>query len=152
MKTGVSLVELLVVIALSSFIFIIVTSLMASLLTLSSKSRQQQTIATAKNDLLTTISDSVRWGQTFRIDNSVSLLQIDGKSFQLVNGQVQKDGVPITSSDVQVKDWLVTNYSPLSAYPSLEIRLNLKSQSSPLIKDQLRFVISTRKTSIQIHQ
>lgn len=114
-KSGFTLIEILIALGLTSAIFIIATSLVVNIFTSNTKSRHTEALAQVKNDLQAEFSNSVRWADN--ISYVGGSLQIDSVVYRLENGVLMKNGVPITPAEIEITSFKVQKQLPTSAPP-----------------------------------
>lgn len=147
-KSGFTLVEVVVVMGLAAMIFMVVSGLMVSFLNAGGKSRQQQALEQARDDIVTEISNAVRWGEGEVIVGQ-NKLEAGRAVYELSGDRLVKDGVALTSAEVVVESLETRDYSGVAEFPSLEIKISMRSRSLPQIRDDLRLVVSKRKTEVE---
>lgn len=102
---GLTLIEVLIGLTITSFIFITATGVVVSLLGTSTKSKRVQAIEQVKNDLLVDIGNNTRWAE--RINFIDGVLEVDDTTYKLKDGLILKNDSPLTSSEVIVESFSV---------------------------------------------
>ncbi|HJZ05085.1 hypothetical protein A2634_04525 [Candidatus Amesbacteria bacterium RIFCSPHIGHO2_01_FULL_48_32] len=147
-RRGFTLVELVVVIGLSGLIFVVVSGLTVSLLTVGTKNRHQQTLEQARDDVTSDISNIVKWREGILAwDNN--RLQVGDVVYEKSGDRFLKNGVSLLGENVVVTEMGIENYSALEDYPSLIVGLKIESRVLPQVKDEIKLVVSRRKTTIE---
>jgi len=147
-RRGFTLVELVVVIGLSGLIFVVVSGLTVSLLTVGTKNRHQQTLEQARDDVTSDISNIVKWREGILAwDNN--RLQVGDVVYEKSGDRFLKNGVSLLGENVVVTEMGIENYSALEDYPSLIVGLKIESRVLPQVKDEIKLVVSRRKTIIE---
>jgi prepilin-type N-terminal cleavage/methylation domain-containing protein len=142
-NSGLTLIEILVGLALSSMVFIVASSLVVSMMSYSTKSKESQALEQTKNDLAANFSTSVRWaGQIEAVDNG-SEIKIDGVEYKLAGDQITKGGDALTSGDVKIDSFVVNKYKT-----SMEINVDMESKQNSNVTDTLNIIISPRGSSV----
>ena len=140
--------ELVVVIGLSGLIFVVVSGLTVSLLTVGTKNRHQQTLEQARDDVTSDISNIVKWREGILAwDNN--RLQVGDVVYEKSGDRFLKNGVSLLGENVVVTEMGIENYSALEDYPSLIVGLKIESRVLPQVKDEIKLVVSRRKTTIE---
>lgn len=138
-QKGLTLIELLLGMVMATAIFVVVTSLIVSLMGSNLNSRVEQILEQTKNDLQTEFINHVRWADT--ITTNPGELGVNGITYRLrPDRRIYKNGDPITSSNVEVESFNVQKH----ADQSLEITVDIQHKGKKDIKDILRVVISPR--------
>jgi hypothetical protein len=116
-------------------------------MTSSSRSKKQEVFDNVKNSLVMEISGAVRWGNEVTSDESS--VTVDGKTYRLSGGRIWRNDAVLTPESVVVRKMKIDNYSGVSEFVSLVIYIELEDKYSSLVKDNLRIVVSQRKTSVE---
>ena len=148
MKTGLTLVELVVAIGLSGMMFVLVAGLTVSLLTVGTKNRHQQALEQVRDDVSSDMSNVVKW-QEGSITWDDNRLQIGGVIYEKNGDRLLKNGVSLLGENVSLTGMSVENYSLEADYPSLVVNLKIESRALPQVKDEIKLVVSRRKTIIE---
>ena len=147
-RRGFTLVELVVVIGLSGLIFVVVSGLTVSLLTVGTKNRHQQTLEQARDDVTSDISNIVKWREGILAWDK-NRLQVGDVVYEKSGDRFLKNGVSLLGENVVVTEMGIENYSALEDYPSLIVGLKIESRVLPQVKDEIKLVVSRRKTTIE---
>lgn len=150
-KSGMTMIELLVGLALSGIIFIASSSLMVSLFSSNVRLKQQETLEQSKSDLIIELSDSIRWARDIIIDetnNRVIITMRDGtnKTFVKNGNQFLKNGEPLTSTAITMTDFRIEEYSKSSnnQLKSVLVTLAFENEQFNAVKDRLSFIATQR--------
>ena len=119
LRTGFTLMELLIGMTLISFIFLGVITATVVLLNSNARVKQIDHLEQAKNDLQLEFANTIRWAKAITLispselsitnsDDSTSLYQFDS-----TNKRITKNGVPITSDTVDITNFEIHDYSRL---------------------------------------
>lgn len=142
-QQGLTLIELLIGMTMSAMIFLVSSSLMASLFFSDTKSKHKEILEQAKNDIQSELSNQIRWGQTIAV--TPNQLTIDGATYQITNERLYKNGDPLTPSDVVIDNFKVEDYSTLPYLASLRVEVELHHKTNTSAHDTLTLVASQRK-------
>jgi hypothetical protein len=145
-RTGVTLIEMMIAISLSSFVFIIVSSLMMTLINNNTKSKRNEGFEQVKNDLQGEFTNRIRWGEV--VEAGTDILTTDGINYTLGDGKILKDGVAITPENIKITSFEIKNLSTTPEFVSIDIKVALQSHDSAIVNDNLHLVVSQRKTTI----
>jgi hypothetical protein len=145
-KKGITLIELLIGITLSAAIFVVATSLIASIFTTDTKGRNLQAIAQVKDNIQAELSESVRWGNVILV--SPNELTVDSSIYNLRQGRIYKDNNPLTPESVEIKSFTINDLSANSQYKSLQINVELAYKATVDQTDSFAVVVSQRRTQI----
>lgn len=147
MKKGFTLVELLIAMAMSSLIFVVVSSLLVTLLTGNVKSRRQEVFEQVKNDVTGELSGTVRWAS--KVKALERRLEVDDTIvYSVQGGRLVKNGSPLTPDNIRVSDFTVTSLSRTEEYASVRVEVDMEDVNFPLASDRLVVSVSQRKTTI----
>lgn len=151
MKKGFTLIEVLMALGLSSLVFVLVSSLLVTLLTSNSKNRRQEVFEQVKNDLFVELSGAVKWGEEVEVGGTEGAreLTVDGVVYRVEGERLTRGGEPLTPGGVVVKSWEINEYGARPDYAGLEITVEMEDRSFSLAKDQLRVVAAQRKTEVE---
>ena len=109
-QRGFTLIELLVGVVVSAAIFLVASNLVASLFGSSTRQKQLETLEQSKNDLQSDIGNNIKWA-----DESISFtdgkLSADGDIYELIDGILYKNSIPLTPGNVYVESFNVTKFS-----------------------------------------
>lgn len=147
MKKGLTLIELLVSMGLAAIVFAVVSSLLVTIFTSSSKNRRQEVFEQTKNDLARELSGAVKWADS--VSYSGSRLNAGEITYELRDGRIWKGVDAMTPTTMVVTDFAISDLSATAGYASLEMVIKMEMSENSLIKDGLRLVVSQRKTSTQ---
>jgi len=152
LRTGFTLMELLIGMTLISFIFLGVITATAVLLNSNARVKQIDHLEQAKNDLQLEFSNSIRWAKAITIvspseltitnsDSSTSAYQLDVSTKRIV-----KNGVPITSDTVDIMNFEINDYSrlPAPALRSLQLFIEMQHHDFSAVRQTFRLVVSQR--------
>ncbi|RJR30111.1 hypothetical protein C4564_00950 [Candidatus Microgenomates bacterium] len=115
-EKGITLIELLLGMVVSSAIFLVAGSAMAFLLGTSTKNRLSQSLEQTKNDIQVNMGNQVRWAD--KIDFLGGKLILDSDIYEVIDGQFYKNGSRITSSEVEITDFSVKRFATVSEAPN----------------------------------
>ena len=130
-------------------IFITAGSVMATLYSTGTRTKQSQALEQTINDLQIEFLNAVKWGTS--VSYSSNSISVDGVAYQLRDERIYKNDVPLTSNEVIIKSLNVNNYSNSPPYLSLEIKIELGHRRFAALYDTVRFVVSQRKTTLEEH-
>lgn len=154
MKKGITLIEILISLGLSSVVFLIVSTLIVTILNSNLKSQRQELFEQTKNDILIEMSNKVRWAENVEIipGDLGELIINDGESTYSVSpgGVLLKNGVPMVTDEIVVTRFTVENFSNSMDMASVQVSLEMENAAFPAAKDSMRFVVSQRKTDLDI--
>ncbi len=151
-KSGFTMIELLIGITVSAFIFIGSSSLMFALFTSNNRVNQQSSLEQAKNDIEAELSKAVRWAKAIQVDQYTFALTVENSDgttntyARSSDGTLTKDGAALTAKSINVISMTIDDYSKDSKIPqkSLVITLELENKEFKAIKDTVRIVASQR--------
>jgi hypothetical protein len=144
---GLTLVEILIGLVMSTMIFLVATNLMVFLFFTDTKSKQIQMVEQAKDDLLSEFVVRVRWAE--EIDFGSGYLDLDGVRYQLRDGRIYRGDDPLTPGYLVVDGFDVANYSADEDYKSLEIKVSMSYKTRSSLRDFMRVVVSQRKLEVE---
>ncbi len=104
-RNGFTLIEFLVGITMTAFVFIVATNLVIAFLKVDSKSQRSQELEQAKSDLTSELTNSLQWAST--VDFSNGILTVDSNKYNAKSGQFLKNDTTLTGSKVVVSDFIV---------------------------------------------
>lgn len=141
-------IEILVAIAVASFIFLI-SSLIFISLYFNQQNKQEAKFDLAKNDILNEVSNTVRWAKSITVlashNSFISEMPNGDKfTFSLISGRILKNDNPITPASITIKSFEVQNLSRNPKYASLVILTELASKDNETLADSMRLVVSQR--------
>jgi len=152
LRTGFTLMELLIGMTLISFIFLGVITATVVLLNSNARVKQIDHLEQAKNDLQLEFANTIRWAKAITLispselsitnsDDSTSLYQFDS-----TNKRITKNGVPITSDTVDITNFEIHDYSRLPAPSPRSIQLFIEMQHHDFssVRETFRLVVSQR--------
>lgn len=145
-RKGLTLIELLVAITLSSFVFIMAGSFMAFVIDRNTKNSKQELFEQVKNDLALDFSNSIKWATHVNITGNG--FEADGTVYSLTGDKISKNGQNMIEEGVGIDSFEVKNFSLDPDLKSLQIRVKMKNLASPLSTDQLEMVVSQRKVEV----
>ncbi len=165
LQPGMTLLEILVALAMSSIVFLVVSGFLLNITGTNQSSKSQELFEQTKNDISTDLSNAIRWGKVFSCQNcdcnsssmQNSSLTIDTVVYAVNNQSLQRAGSALTSANVQVNRFLVCDRSAvrswdgsawISPYPSYSIDIELQAKGSSILKDTFSFIASNRKQTI----
>ncbi len=160
---GLTLVELLIGILLTSMIFLAASSLVVTLFTSNTRTKQLDEVQQVKNDIFNELSNAIKWSATVTVD-SVNKLKVvtfaddSGVSHsytyeydsttQTLTKQVDTNpAASLHSNKVEVTDFEIMDRSvnPAAGAPrSLDIFIGLRDAQQPTIVEAFRIVASQR--------
>ncbi len=146
-RTGFTLIELLIALGISSIIFVVVSTVLASIMTANMKSRRMESFEQVKNSLAAEITGSVKWSET--VNFTENSLAANERVYSLESGRIWKNGEPITPESVKINSFTISNYSTLIGLVGLEVNIEMEDANNALLKDSLKVVISQRKTTVE---
>jgi prepilin-type N-terminal cleavage/methylation domain-containing protein len=146
MRKGFTLIELLVAIGISSVVFMIVGSVLALFVAQNTKSVRQEAFEQVKNNLAVELSNSIRWGN--EISYGLGSLVVDGITYDLTGGTINKNGSSLISSNVVVTRFEIADKSTNPELKSFEIDIEFTDRNYAVYRDQMHLVVSQRKTGI----
>lgn len=146
-RKGLTLIEMMIAISLSSLIFLLVSSLMMMVINSNTRSKNREDFEQVKNDLQAEFTNRIRWGEV--VQAAGNILTIDGVIYTLDTGKLMKDGEVISPKNVTITSFEVKNLSTDPQLASLELKIGLESATSTVQKDSMRLVVSQRQTSLK---
>ena len=147
---GFTLIELLIAVTLSSFVFLIVSSIMFTLFNANLRSIDSENIQQVKNDLFVELSNKTRWAKDISIDTDNDILTLDDQIYRLENEQIKKNGETITPSSVSVTEFELRSVNTVAEYPGVEISIGFKDRRNGVTLERMRIYVSNRKTEVDI--
>lgn len=166
-RQGLTLVELLIAMTLASFVFLLVSTLLITVVNTNLKSKRQENFEQVKNDLLMEISNQVRWANLVGVAEVTNELVICNKEdltvcdpgitnseeiryrFNTVDGSVEKNGEAITPNNVVITMFKIKSLSGIPGFASLKIDVEMRDRSITTNTDTLNIVVSQRKTRLE---
>jgi prepilin-type N-terminal cleavage/methylation domain-containing protein len=166
MRKGLTLIEVLIAMGVSAFIFILLGSFFSNVVLSNSRQKSQEQFEQAKNDMINDISDTVKWGKVLSCTNCNcgsgnppnGTLTVDSATYSLTSNQLMKAGTSITPNNVTITNFYVCNISAARTktagvwttdYPSYKITIGLQAKSGAYTyTDSMNFVVSNRKQTI----
>lgn len=146
-SSGFTLVELLLGITISVLIFLTAGSVMATLYSSGTRTKQSQALEQTRNDLQLELLNAVRWSQN--LSYTTNSITANESTYHVESERLYKNDVPLTSSEVIVKSFNITNYTASPPEASLEITTELGHRRFTTLNDVFKFVVSQRKTTIE---
>jgi len=144
---GFTLIEILVAITMAAIIFIAVLALMQAVMGSSRKTKMKQTIEQTKNDLLIDISNNTKWAEAGTLevpgDPEEGWIRVgDELEYRLDKGEgrIQRNGEYLTSKNIVIEDFIVSQHSD----SSLEMEINMMHNLNPDFKDSIVIIVSPR--------
>ncbi|QQS39036.1 hypothetical protein IPM62_00240 [Candidatus Woesebacteria bacterium] len=107
---GITLIEVLIGVVVSTAIFIVASNLIVSLFGISTKQKKLETLEQSKNDVQLEIGNSVKWANE-NVTFTGGVLGVDAVQYRVIDGRLYKGDDPLTSKDVIVENFQVTKYS-----------------------------------------
>lgn len=146
-NSGFTLVELLLGVTIAVMISLTASSILALLFRSDIKTKRVEAMEQTKNDLQVDFSNAIRWAEiiSFTSGNNTTL-SVDQTTYKLQDEKILKNDQPLTPSSVAVKKFSITDFSNSSDLKSLELIIELESKNNALVKDNVRIVVSQRKT------
>jgi prepilin-type N-terminal cleavage/methylation domain-containing protein len=142
-QEGLTLIELLIGITISSLIFLVSTSLVAALFSTNTKQKYQESLEQVKNDLTSEFSTNVRWGKSIKVASNE--LTVDDIKYTLRDSRIYKGSNPLTPADVDIERFEIKNYSTTATEVSIEIDISMQHKTYNSAQDVLKIVVSQRK-------
>lgn len=143
---GMTMIEMLIVLTISVVVFWVSTSMVTGLFYSDERSKQEQLLDRAKDQLEQEFGERVRWAK--EIEDREDGVKLDGVNYQLRGGRIMKEGKAITPDRVVVEAFEIENLSTDSHYQSLEIKVEMRDKMISSVHDSMRMVVSQRKTAI----
>lgn len=109
-KKGFTLIELLIAVSVSSFLFVLVSSILISLFRSDTKSKQGQTLEQTVNDIRRDLTNNVRWSDVISYDSDS--IKINDIIYGLNGGRFVKGDTPLSHKDIEVSNFKVTVHTP----------------------------------------
>lgn len=148
-KRAFTLIEIMVAMGLASFVFLITSSLMVTLVNSNNKSKSIEAMEQVKTNLFLELTNSIRWAKTVSLD--ANRITIDGPVvYSMQNGMIMRNTESITPSTVRVTGFEVTQYSSMPLYPSYQVVITLEDARFGLVHERLELVVSNRKATVNI--
>lgn len=151
---GITLIEILVAMGLSAVVFLIVSTLIVTILNSNTKSQRQELFEQAKNDIQSEISNQVRWAEfveftpgnmgEIKVNPSNVTYNVDAE------GRLMKNNIAITPEDIKVTRFTVENFGNTVGLVSLQVTVEMQNRLFTVANDSLRFVVSQRKTTVEL--
>lgn len=156
------MVELLIGILLTSMIFLAASSLVVTLFTSNTRTKQLDEVQQVKNDLMNELSNAIKWSGTVEVmGNDLMVITFTDDlgnqttytySHDTINDILNKrvdsgPDEPIHSSGVKVSTFTIKDFSvtkTANSPKSLEIFIELEDAQLTQIKDAFRIVASQR--------
>lgn len=147
-QSGFTLVELLLGVTISVMIFLTASSFILLLFNTDLKSRRSQALEQAKYAIGQEISTAIKWAQ--KIDVAPNQITIDDSTvYKLQDGQIFKNGDPITPDTIEISNLEIKDYSVVSSLKSLEISMQLSFKNYATIQDTYKITASQRLLVIE---
>lgn len=156
MKKAFTLIELLIAMGMSSMIFMLVSTILVSTLNSNTRDIRQELFEQTKNDISINLSNDVRWAEKTAYsagDPAVLTLNDGAVVYNVVGGRLQKNGQAITPSSVVITKFTIENYTNVSSptqLASYQIVIEMEHIKISTAKDQMRIVVSQRKTNQEV--
>lgn len=147
MKKAFTMIELLVAMGIASLVFLLVSTLLITMINSNSKSKNQEAFEQTKIDVGMEITNAVRWGKSVSVANNQ--IVVDGRTYSMDGGRVYKNENPISPQDVVVSNWRVKDLSTKTGLVSLVLTADLSRMDDIFSKDTLRIVVSQRQLEVQ---
>ncbi|HBC72663.1 MAG: hypothetical protein UX91_C0005G0041 [Candidatus Amesbacteria bacterium GW2011_GWB1_47_19] len=146
MKKGISLIELLIAMALAVFVFLLVISMLMTILTANARSSRQETFEQTKNDLQSELTNAVKWGKD--ISWSSGQLIVDGVAYSRISNVIIKNGQLLTPPQVKITNWTITELGQGDPNISLRMEIAMENAANSSIKDNMILTVTKRQTII----
>lgn len=149
MKKGFTLMELLLALGMSALIFVVVSSLMVTILSSNTKSKRNEVFEQIKNDLVVEFINRVRWAQVVSAEDNASsdVITADADRYMLNNGILLRNNEPITPENIEVTRFDVVNKSNIENKAGLEITVSFRDRNFVLLEDVLNIQVAQRVRS-----
>jgi len=150
---GFTLIELIIGVLITTFIFLGASALILTLFGTSGRVQKSQSLDQAKNDIQVELTNNIKWAKILMI--GPDSITADGVIYKFESdGRLYKNGIPMTSGEIFLKNVLVSDLSRTRVSGeeliSLKVSLDLESKRSSNISDHLNLVVSQRRTRIEI--
>lgn len=162
---GFTLIEILVSFALSAVVFVVVSTILATLFLSNTKGKKQEKFEQVKNDLFVELTNSIRWGKNVIIDESgktITVINDTATDTYSYNGtSLLKNGKTLGSKDVDVYSFTVTEFFTVPVDPSIlppdpqaghspnpgvKMQIGLRDKSDGVTTDALDLFVAHRRT------
>jgi prepilin-type N-terminal cleavage/methylation domain-containing protein len=151
MKKAFTLIELLIALGLSSMVFMLVSTLLVTVLNSNTRDSRRDVFEQTKNDITVGVSNEVRWAEkiSYTPGNQGELDINDGQIVYKLdtNGILTKNGTAIIPETIKVTKFTVENLSNNSDTVSLNINVEMENRKLPSSKDRVKIVVSQRQTT-----
>jgi prepilin-type N-terminal cleavage/methylation domain-containing protein len=146
-QKGLTLIELLIGLTLSSMVFIVASSIVISTMGYSTKNKQNQNLEQTKNDLASDLSTNIKWATRIKVepDNNSFVLNngVNTYEYKLNNKVITKNGSALTPTDIEISAFKINQRAT-----SLEINIDMESKQNHNIKESLNLILSPRGKNI----
>lgn len=149
-QKGFTLIEILLALTLSSFVFVIVSTLIMTLFTANTKSRRSESLQQVKNDLFVELSNSIRWAKVINIDQASNSLVLDAATYTLNNGAIYKNGAVLTPGNVEVTSFEMREAVTVAEYPGVELTIEFENKVNGLNSEIVNIFVANRKVEVDI--
>jgi len=158
---GFTLVELLVGIALSSLIFMAISTLMLVLFSSSSRVAQMDRLEQTQNDLQAELSNAIRWADQVDVTDSARIKvyhESEETEYYIEEGRLYKKTSTamqvLTSQDVLINSLTAVNYSTASfgePDPKVSLNITIEMQDKQFfhVLDTVNLVVSQRSSIVK---
>jgi ABC-type Na+ efflux pump permease subunit len=141
------MIEFLVAIALTSIIFVVISSVIISTMQTSTKNKQSQILEQTKNDLAADLSNNIKWATRITVgagsDSFILTNDATPIEYKLDAKSIVKDGSALTPTRISVTAFTVTR-----RLSSLEITVDMEDTQNTAIKDTLSLILSPRGKNV----
>lgn len=146
---GINLIELLISLGVSSFLFLASSSIFFSFFSADLQVKQLDIIEQTKFDIQKDLSNSIRWAKHVTVANNHDAFSVempDKKiyTYNLKNGKLMKNNSPITQSEIIITSFQVNDYSRIQKYASLVILVDMEHFKFNSVKDTMKLAVSQR--------
>lgn len=156
-KSGMTMMELLVGITLAASIFLGATTLIVSLFSSASRTKQLDELAQSRNDLQAELSNAVRWATSVTTTattievtipatpvDKIFLYEFDALGERILKSEPPGAGVSFTGDRVRITSMNVLDYSVSPTLASLDVTIELEHATLATVKDAFHIVVSQR--------
>lgn len=153
MKKAFTLLEILIALALSSMIFLLVSSLLVTMLTTNTKNSRKEVFEQTKNDISVSLSNDIRWAEKVSFTpNDPATININDNSvvYEVKNNALVKNSEPITPDNIKIVSFTVENRSNDANLGSYNINIEMEHAQLSTTKDRLKIVVSQRKIKQEV--
>lgn len=146
MKKGFTLMELLLALGMSALIFVVVSSLMVTILTTNTKSRRAEVFEQTKNDLVVEFINRVRWAETVSVEDleTADVVLADADKYLISDGRLFRNDEAITPENIEITRFEVVDKSNIENRAGLDIRVSFRDRNFILLEDILNIQVAQR--------